>query len=255
MADAKKGRLPAALYVDREAKWLVRIRPHLNPFHLHFDHAFSLEQAQDLAGRRLFCLCLIRFDAGTEEQIPGFCAAFRTRSPHGVVVILTDAPDSATEERLFDYGANDVVNMEQSSPGGLAKRIQVHLCAAGVLQACPKRVRLGDTLVDFDRREVRRECAVHHLPGILADLLQYFIENADHVVSREELQRSPIWLDSVCTPAQHGGKTFDVNISKLRKIIEPDPQKPRIIVSVRGVGWKLASDALPEGSECVRQSP
>lgn len=254
MADEKKGRLPA-LYVDREAKWLVRIRPHLNPLHLHFDQAFSLEQAQDMAGRRLFCLSLIRFDAVTEEQIPGFCCSFRARNPHAVVVILTDAPDSATEERLFDYGASDVVNMEQSSPCGLAKRIRAHLCTTGVLPPCPKRVRLGDTLVDFDRREVHRECAVHHLPGILADLLQYFIENADHIVSREELQRSPIWLDSVCTPAQHGGKTFDVNISKLRKIIESDPQKPRIIVSVRGVGWKLASNALPEGSECIRQSP
>jgi DNA-binding response OmpR family regulator len=80
------------------------------------------------------------------------------------------------------------------------------------------------------------------------------VENADHVVSREELQQSPIWLDSVCTPARQGGKTFDVNIGKLRKIIESDPHKPRIIVSVRGVGWKLTSELLQYESAPVAQS-
>ncbi len=108
--------------------------------------------------------------------------------------------------------------------------------------------------MDFDRREVCRDHTIHQLPGILADLLKYFIENADHVISREELQRSPIWLDSVCTPAKHGGKTFDVNISKLRKIIESEPQRPKIIVSVRGIGWKLACDVLQQGPEYANQS-
>ncbi len=243
-----------ALYVDREPTWLLRIRSCLDPCHLQFDRAFSLVQAHEMVSGRGYCLALIRFDAATEEQIPGFCSSFRTRNPHGVVIILIDTPDSVVEERLFDHGASDVVNIEQSSSAGLAKRLRAHLCAAGILQPWPRQVRLGDALVDFERREVHRERTVYQLPGILADLLKYFIENADHVISREELQRSPIWLDSVCTPAKHGGKTFDVNISKLRKIIESDPQRPKIIVSVRGIGWKLACDVLQEGSEYANRS-
>ncbi len=240
--------------VDREPTWLPRIRPYLRPYRLHLDRAFSLVQAHEMASRGGYCLALIRFDAAAEEQMPGFCSAFHTRNPHGVVIVLTDAPDPVVEERLFDHGANDVVNIEHSSPAGLAKRVRAHLSAIGTLQAWPGRIRLGDAIVDFDRREVHREHTVHQLPGILADLLRYFIENADHVVSREELQSSPIWLDSICTPAKQGGKTFDMNISKLRKIIESEPQRPKIIVSVRGIGWKLACDVLQEGPEHAVQS-
>lgn len=253
MTEAKTGTLPV-LCVDREPTWLLRIRPYLSPYRLHLDRAFSLAQAHEMASQRVYCLALIRFDAATEEQIPGFCSAFHTRNPHRVVIVLTDAPDPVVEERLFDHGANDVVNIEQASPAGLAKRVRAHLCATGILQPWPGRIRLGDALVDFDRREVHREHTVHQLPGILADLLRYFIENADHVISREELQSSPIWLDSICTPAKQGGKTFDMNISKLRKIIESEPQRPKIIVSVRGIGWKLASDVLQEGPEHASQS-
>ena len=46
------------------------------------------------------------------------------------------------------------------------------------------------------------------------------------------------------TMATGTGKTFDVNISKLRKIIEPEPLHPQIIITVRGIGWKLALDSV-----------
>jgi DNA-binding response OmpR family regulator len=106
------------------------------------------------------------------------------------------------------------------------------------------KIRLKDTLVDFERREVRCNGTVRRLPGILADLLKYFVDNPDRIISRSELFGSYIWADSICTPASEGGKTFDVNVSKLRKIIEADPVRPQIIESVRGLGWKLATGVI-----------
>jgi DNA-binding response OmpR family regulator len=197
---------------------------------------------------------LIRFETAPEREVLQFCSQFRLRNLHAVLLVIGDALEPALEERLFDHGVNDVVNARQSSASALAKRIRAHLHTLSLVQSCPQRVRLGDSVVDFERREVLRASTVRRLPGILADLLKYFVENVDHVVSREELEQSPIWLDSVCTPATQGGKTFDVNIGKLRKIIEPDPHRPRIIVSVRGVGWKLASEFLQYESAPVGQS-
>ena len=79
---------------------------------------------------------------------------------------------------------------------------------------------------------------------MLADLLKYFLNNPDRVVSREEMEKSPIWTDSICSSAKEGGKTYDVNVCKLRKIIEPDLSCPQIIKTVRGIGWKLGRDVI-----------
>jgi DNA-binding response OmpR family regulator len=245
---------PFALSVDRDSTLLFQVRQYFGLYRLQFDQAFSMRQAQDLLSQRLYCLLWIRSEIAAETEVLELCSSFRARNRHAITMVFGDALDPRQEERLFDHGVNDVVSIGQSSPPALAKRVHAQLHAAGILPSCPRRIRVGDALVDFDRREVFREHAVHRLPGILADLLRYLVENADHVVSREELQQSPIWLDSICTPATQGGKTFDVNIGKLRKIIELDPHQPRIILSVRGVGWKLASEMLQHEFNTVGQS-
>lgn len=252
MVEDREDRL-FGLCVDHHNQ-LLRVRQHLDLFHIQFDLAMSLEEAEDIASRRLYSLSLVRLETISRDKIAGFCSYLRSRNPLTILVVVMDCPDAVIEEHLFDSGVSDVVVLDRSCASVLAKRIRAHLHATGILQPCPKRIRLGDVLVDFDRREVRRKHAVRELPGILSDLLKYFVQNSDHVVSREELQKSPIWLDSICTPAKHGGKTFDVNVSRLRKIIEPDPSKPRIILSVRGVGWKLAPELARRGATGTNES-
>jgi two-component system response regulator RegX3 len=150
---------------------------------------------------------------------------------------------ASIEERLFDCGVSDVAAGEQTVPRVLMKRIQAHIQRNKPHWSTP-RVALGNTVIDFNRREVQRDGTVLLLPGILSDLLKYFVENADRIISREELMTSNIWSDSICTPPDEGGKTFDVHVGKLRKIIESDPHAPKIITSVRGIGWKLSVEVV-----------
>ena len=105
-------------------------------------------------------------------------------------------------------------------------------------------VRLKSTIVDFDNRQVYCNGTTHKLRGVILDLLKYFLENPNHVISRDELVESYFWSDSICSSAEEGGKTFDMAVSKLRKVIEPDPSNPQIIITVRGQGWILAKDVI-----------
>jgi two-component system response regulator RegX3 len=73
-----------------------------------------------------------------------------------------------------------------------------------------------------------------------ANLLKYFLDNPNRIISRDELCKSPLWADSICSTAEEGGKTFDVNVGKLRKVIEQNPANPQIIKPVWGIGWILA---------------
>ena len=65
------------------------------------------------------------------------------------------------------------------------------------------------------------------------DLLRYFLENRNRVISREELLEE-VWSDS----AERGEKTVNVAINRLKKKIENDPTHP-LIEAVRGIGYRL----------------
>jgi len=140
---------------------------------------------------------------------------------------------------------NDVVVGRQVSARVLTKRIRMHLLHSSKPSWLgADTVRLRDTLINFERREVRCNGVVRRLKGVLPDLLRYFLDNPNRAVSREELMESPIWADTVLTTPKEGGKTFDVAMSKLRNIIEQDPRRPQIIKTIRKAGWIL----LPDGT-------
>ena len=79
------------------------------------------------------------------------------------------------------------------------------------------------------------------MPLILAErtfTLRLLLLNKDKVVSREELLRS-VWGED----AEKDNGTLDVHIRWLREKLEADPSHPEKIRTVRGVGYKIVSDA------------
>jgi DNA-binding response OmpR family regulator len=229
-----------ALNLDDNYQRQTHLRRELEPLGFELYRALSLQTAMEILKKHCCRLVIAHFDIAGRE-IFKFCSFVRSCTPHAILIALMSRTIINIEQRLFDCGVDDVVVGKQTSVTVLTKRIRAHL-RNDKFAFQTNRVWLNGTLVDFDRREVLCNGSTRNLPGILNDLLKYFLENPNRVVTRDELLKSPIWQDSICTPANEGGKTFDVNVSKLRKIIEPDPTNPRIIRSVRGAGWKLAID-------------
>ncbi len=184
-------------------------------------------------------LILMHFETISEE-IFGFCSFVRLGGTSTVLIALMNKPQISIEGRLFDCGVNDVVTGRQTAAPVLIKRIRAHLCNSKSSPAGNNTIRLKDTLINLERREVWCNGTIRRLRGMSADLLKYFLNNPNRIISRDELCKSPLWADSICSTAQEGGKTFDVNVGKLRKIIEPNPANPQIIKPVWGIGWILA---------------
>jgi len=215
-------------------------------FDLHKSDCMT--SARELTRKHRYHLVLVHYDTAGGD-IFDFCSFVRAGNAQAILIALMNEPKTKIEEKLFDCGASDVVAGVQTSSRVLAKRIRAHLRYGKSPWPQTSKVRLKDTIVDFDRREVWCSGSVRRLPGILTDLLKYFLDNPHRIISRAELRESPIWADSICSTAAEGGKTFDVNVGKLRKIIEPDPARPQIIECVRGAGWKLAIDPIGYNSE------
>lgn len=93
---------------------------------------------------------------------------------------------------------------------------------------------LGDRIVDFSSLEIRVGERVESITSYEAMVLRYLIEHQNQVVSRGELLKE-VWNLEEDTET----RTVDIFISRLRKLLEPDPKNPRYLISVRGVGYRL----------------
>jgi len=232
-----------ALYVDGSSRKRACACRSIKLLGFELHRVTTIPAAIELVKKHFYRLILVDVEV-MDKSVFELCYIIRAGSSHTVLVALLADAGINIETKLFDAGINDVIIGERICHPILARRIKVHLRSSNSTRPRNEIVILKGVVVDFERREVRRSGQIYPLRGLLFDLLKYFLDNANRVISRGELLRSPIWVDSVCSIPEEGGKTFDVNVGKLRKIVESNPAKPQIITSVRGIGWKLTTDNL-----------
>ena len=97
-----------------------------------------------------------------------------------------------------------------------------------------KVMRTGPIHLDLERRIVRCEGKEAHLTPRLTSLLQIFMEHPNEVLEREDIFKK-IWN----TEYTGDTRTLDVHISWIRQAIEQNPRKPRYLITIRSVGYRL----------------
>ena len=96
-------------------------------------------------------------------------------------------------------------------------------------------ITIKDLILDLGAFEVKKREKSIRLTATEFKLLRTLAENADQVLSRDQL------LDTVWGWQPEGvfTRTVDVHVGRLRKKIEDDPTRPRYIVTVPGLGYKM----------------
>ena len=95
-------------------------------------------------------------------------------------------------------------------------------------------IKEGPIHLDLDRMVIRCYKKEEHVTPRMAELLKMFIRQKGVVIKREVLF-SKIWR----TDYTEDTRSLDVHINWLRKIIEKDPNKPKLLLTVRGKGYRL----------------
>jgi len=93
---------------------------------------------------------------------------------------------------------------------------------------------VGAIALDMDRSVVTSNDRESHLTPRLAKLLKMLMDKPGEVIDRETLFKE-VWS----TDYMGDTRTLDVHISWLRKAIEQNPRKPRHLITIRGVGYRL----------------
>jgi two-component system, OmpR family, response regulator RegX3 len=166
------------------------------------------------------------------------CREIRTRSKVPIIMVTAKSSEIDTVVGL-EVGADDYVSKPYRLRE-LVARMRAALRRApptpaptnsGVLEA-------GDVCLDPERHEVFVRGQPVTLPLKEFELLEFLLENAGRVLTRDLL------IDRVWGADYVGDtKTLDVHIKRLRAKIEVDPSKPRSIVTIRGLGYKFDTPA------------
>lgn len=147
------------------------------------------------------------------------------------VIFLTASGDEYSVVTGLDMGADDYIS-KPFRPRELVSRIRSVLRRAGKRQSV---VIIGDLSIDTDKGSVTRNGKELYLSALEYKLLLVFLNNRGSILSRDKLLEE-IWD---CSGDYVGDNTLTVYIKRLREKIEPDPQNPVLIKTVRGMGYRL----------------
>jgi DNA-binding response OmpR family regulator len=179
---------------------------------------------------------LVLLDVQLPGQDDGFALArwLRESSPRVGIIMLTAAGDSVDKVLGLESGADDYV-AKPYEPRELLARCKSVLRRSANKATPPRleRVRMGRHTLDLTKRALEDEAG--HDVAVTAgefDILKIFAENPNRPLSRD-------WLLETTSHRSRDpfDRAIDLRITRIRRKIEPSPDKPTVIRTVRGVGY------------------
>ena len=221
---------PHLLVVDDDLRLRELLRRYLA------DSGFRVTGAADASEARAqlasFAFDLVVLDV----MMPGesgldLTRSLRTRPERRVPVLLLTAMGEA-EDRVngLEQGADDYL-VKPFEPRELVLRIRNILQRRLGAEAIAGEVKFGAFRFDLARSELFRGGDAVHLTTAETGLLSVLAQQAGQPVSREELSQSAAFSGNI--------RNVDVQMTRLRRKIEPDPRYPRYLQTVRGTGYVL----------------
>ena len=152
------------------------------------------------------------------------------------IIMLTAKDQELDKVKGLDIGADDYI----TKPFGvkeLLARIQARLRRAGTYSSSNniEVLQLGTTKIDLlESKAIFADGKTNELTAREIELIRYLLQAGGEPVSRDELLEK-VWRYEYSTNT----RTVDVHISKLRAKIESQPDEPRHLITLHGVGYLL----------------
>ncbi|MBS3908114.1 MAG: response regulator transcription factor [Actinobacteria bacterium] len=167
-------------------------------------------------------------------EVNGFEVCKLLRATSSVPIIMLTARDEETDKILcLEVGADDYIT-KPFSPREVLARVRAVLRRAVGEVANTEKLRLGEIAMDLAKHEVTKAGEAIALTPTEFKLLEAMARNPGRVFTRLQL------IDYIQGYSFEGyERTIDAHVKNLRQKIEANPKRPRYIVTVFGVGYRM----------------
>jgi two-component system, OmpR family, response regulator len=227
------------LCIDDDIRLFELLAAYLGPNGVSLTHAPEGAKGLAALGADVFDAVLL------DVMMPGMdglTVCRRIRETSGVpILMLTARGDEADRVVGLELGADDYIP-KPFSPRELLARLRAVLRRVQPT-AEAKQIVVGRLSIDVEARQVRVGAAAAELTGLEFDILLALARRPGRVVPRETLLGEAGRQDVTVSD-----RTVDVHVSHLRRKLGDDSKTPRLIKTVRGVGYVLSPEAAGEGA-------
>jgi two-component system KDP operon response regulator KdpE len=159
------------------------------------------------------------------------------------IIVLTARTMEEQKIAALDAGADDYITKPFSAPELLARvRAGLRRNARGADQTPV--LKLGPVQIDLARRQAGGPQGAIHLTPLEYKVLECLARQTGMVVRQRQLLRE-VWGPD----RQDDARSLRVSIKYLRDKLEPDPRRPRYLLTETGLGYRLCTDEAPQGDE------
>ncbi len=222
------------LLVDDEVKIVQGVKPYFRQAGFDVLTAYDGPEALRVARRDRPDLIVL------DLMLPGMdglevCRTLRREGNLTPIVMLTARVEEADKLVGLELGADDYIT-KPFSPRELVARVRAVLRRVEGPRPAHEIVSAGPFRIDVEAHTVQVAGRPVDLTPTEFELLLTLARHPGQVLSRERLIEAALGFDSAA-----GERTVDAHVKNLRRKVEPDPAHPRRIVTVVGLGYKLAT--------------
>lgn len=221
------------LVVDDEAPLRETLTRSFSREGHHVEAVANGQEAIERAGREQYDVVLLDVALGQGPNGYEVCRTLRERRNVVPIIMLTALDTEADAVQGLEAGADDYV----TKPFGLAElrsRVRAVLRRASGRGVGREVITVGEVTLDHGRREISVRGGSVRLTFSEFELLARLMSEPGHLFNRQELLRA-IWGDS----AYRDPRAIDVHIRHLREKLELKPEDPKLILTVRGAGYRF----------------
>jgi two-component system phosphate regulon response regulator OmpR len=227
---------PHILVVDDDRRLRELLRKFLAERNIMVSTATDAKDAESKLAVAQFDLMVLDVMMPGEDGFAFTKRLRQNRATRALPILLLTAKGESDDRIIGLEAGSDDYLVKPFEPRELQLRIEAILRRAPT-ETEIRPIWIGRWQYDAERGELRDENDVQRLTDVEASLLKVFVKYPGEAISREQLvEQSTIPIND---------RTVDVQITRLRRKIEPDPKQPRYLVTVRGEGYMF----LPEKAE------
>ena len=223
------------LIVDDDARILSLLSTYLNQNNFLVSSARNSIEARCLLGYFTFDLLILDIMMPGES---GLQLLKEIRKQQNVPAIFLSAKGESQDKISgLEIGADDYLS-KPFEPKELLLRLERLLIRSNgeKTSRSSKQIEIGDKIFDLKRLELYKGNNLVKLTNVEVSLLNFFALNPEKIISRETVMKTLSFSDR---KRESNARNVDVQITRLRKKIEPDPTNPRHLKTIRGRGYRF----------------